>query len=219
MRRVALALLAGLAVAAGCSKQPESGTAARREGARRPDTAAQREAAGAMAQGGVVEIARRGAGPTDPVTGEEVTSPDAPVAIFLDRPYLFATQASLEEFRARPEAYATTTCPVSGDPVRTRDAQLHATMGGRTWYFCCPDCPPSFAADPAHYMTYRCPSCGMTALRAEATTVTKVFEGAELAFCCADCLRRFEPQAARFLAMLVPESPGGWSSPAVEAQP
>jgi YHS domain-containing protein len=207
MKRVALVLLAGGLLAAGCSKQPESGTAA------------QREAARAMTQGDVVEIARNGAGPTDPVTGEKVTALDAPVAVFLDRPYRFASQASLERFRARPEEYATTTCPVSDDPVRLREAKLHATYRGRTWYFCCPDCPPSFAADPARYITYRCPTCGMTALRAEATTVTRVFEGADLAFCCQDCLRRFEPQAARFLAVLVPETVGGGSGPAVEAQP
>lgn len=42
-----------------------------------------------------------------------------------------------------------TVCPVSGDKVG--DSKLTATYEGKTYHFCCDDCPKAFAKDPAKY--------------------------------------------------------------------
>ena len=42
-----------------------------------------------------------------------------------------------------------TVCPVTGDKVG--DSKLTGTYDGKTYHFCCDDCPKAFAKDPAKY--------------------------------------------------------------------
>lgn len=47
-----------------------------------------------------------------------------------------------------------TTCPVSGEKVdmdRATKARLFADYKGNRYFFCCKDCPPVFAKNPAKY--------------------------------------------------------------------
>ena len=44
---------------------------------------------------------------------------------------------------------ANTVCPVSGDPVGS--SKLTAVYDGKIYHFCCSDCPPEFAKNPAKY--------------------------------------------------------------------
>ncbi len=84
----------------------------------------------------------------DPVSGKKVTAEEAPEAIFLDTLFRFESAENLAKFRAEPEKYATVACPVSGEPVRIRDAKVKTVSSGRTWYFCCGDCIKKFEEDP-----------------------------------------------------------------------
>ena len=45
-----------------------------------------------------------------------------------------------------------TTCIVSGHEFVVTADSPHADYNGKTYYFCCPDCPKAFAADPAKYV-------------------------------------------------------------------
>lgn len=42
-----------------------------------------------------------------------------------------------------------TVCPVTGDKVG--DSKLTGTYEGKTYHFCCDDCPKAFAKDPAKF--------------------------------------------------------------------
>lgn len=151
------------------------------------------------------------AGPEDPVSGKKVKSKNPPIAIFLDKVYKFEKAANLAKFRAAPEQYATTTCPVSDKVVRIKDATQKTQYGGRTWYFCCGDCKGQFEASPADYVTYRCPSCGGIALAGMEGSVTATYDGREMRFCCTHCQEAFEVNPAEYFALVVPE--GGDKSP------
>ena len=145
------------------------------------------------------------AGPIDPVSGKKVKAKDAPIAIFLDKVYKFEKAANLAKFRATPEQYATTNCPVSDKPVQTKDATQKSEYGGRTWYFCCSDCKAQFGASPEDYVTYRCPSCGGVALVNMKGVVTASYDGREMHFCCTHCQEAFETNPKAYFALVVPE--------------
>lgn len=52
---------------------------------------------------------------------------------------------------AKPTAAkAALICPVTGDKIASVKAAVgHSTYGGKTYYFCCPDCKPRFDKNPA----------------------------------------------------------------------
>ncbi|MEZ5360129.1 MAG: YHS domain-containing protein [Candidatus Zixiibacteriota bacterium] len=43
-----------------------------------------------------------------------------------------------------------TTCPVSGETLKNKDTMIH--YKGRTVYFCCPGCIPTFEKSPEKYL-------------------------------------------------------------------
>lgn len=44
-----------------------------------------------------------------------------------------------------------TKCPVSGHEFVVTADSPHADYNGKTYYFCCPDCPKAFAANPEKF--------------------------------------------------------------------
>ena len=45
-----------------------------------------------------------------------------------------------------------TKCLVSGEEFTVTADSPHAEYNGKTYYFCCPDCPKEFAANPEKYL-------------------------------------------------------------------
>jgi Cu+-exporting ATPase len=45
-----------------------------------------------------------------------------------------------------------TKCPVSGEVFTVTAASPHADYDGKTYYFCCADCPNAFMKDPQKYL-------------------------------------------------------------------
>jgi len=45
-----------------------------------------------------------------------------------------------------------TKCIVSGHEFVVKADSPHAEYNGKTYYFCCPDCPKAFAAHPEKYV-------------------------------------------------------------------
>jgi YHS domain-containing protein len=152
-----------------------------------------------------VLTAAKQAGPMDPVSGKKVKSAEAPIAIFLDAVYRFESAANLAKFRAAPEKYATTRCPVSDQAVRIKDAAEKSEYGGRTWYFCSAGCKGKFDDTPADYVTYRCPSCGGIAPVSMGNPVRANYDGREMRFCCDHCKAAFDVDPAAYFKLVVPE--------------
>ena len=46
-----------------------------------------------------------------------------------------------------------TKCPVSGHEFVVKEDSPHAEYNGKTYYFCCPDCPKEFQAHPEKFAT------------------------------------------------------------------
>ena len=46
-----------------------------------------------------------------------------------------------------------TKCIVSGHEFVVTADSPHAEYNGKTYYFCCPDCPKAFAANPEKFVT------------------------------------------------------------------
>ena len=46
-----------------------------------------------------------------------------------------------------------TKCPVSGHEFVVTADSPHADYNGKTYYFCCPDCPKAFEAHPEKFVT------------------------------------------------------------------
>lgn len=44
-----------------------------------------------------------------------------------------------------------TKCPVSGHEFVVKADSPHAEYNGKTYYFCCPDCPKAFEANPEKF--------------------------------------------------------------------
>ncbi len=141
----------------------------------------------------------------DPISGAEVAAERAPMAIFLDAVYYFESEGNRDTFRRNPEAYATTTCAVTGNPVPIPSAKVSITYGGRTWYFNTKTDMLTFAADPEKYATYRCPGCGGGGRIAKPTTQTASLDGQELHFCCSHCRDGFLADPSEYVAAFVPE--------------
>jgi YHS domain-containing protein len=154
---------------------------------------------------------------TDPVSGKKVTAEEAPEAVFLDTLFRFESAENLAKFRAEPERYATLACPVSGEPVRVRDAKAKTVAQGRTWYFCCNDCVKKFEKNPDKYLTIRCPVSGETVLRKDAAKAT--IEGKDVYFCCMGCKPAYERNISKIAAMVVPEGGDAKTVPAAPSAP
>jgi YHS domain-containing protein len=154
---------------------------------------------------------------TDPVSGKKVMVEDAPEAVFLDTLFRFESVENLAMFRTAPEKYATVACPVSGEPVRIRDAKVKTVADGRTWYFCCGDCIKKFEKNPGKYVTIRCPVSGETVLKKDAAKAT--IEGKDVYFCCMGCKPAFERNEAKIAAMMVPEGGDAKATPAAPSTP
>lgn len=169
----------------------------------------QHQATAGMGAGPLATAAKQ-AGPKDPVSGKKVKAKDAPVLVFLDAAYKFGSVASMEKFRAAPERYAVTTCPVCSGPVATHGAEHKSLHGNRTWYFCCADCQSKFDKTPAEYVTYRCPSCGGIAPVSIPGSVTADVKGIPMRFCCTSCEEKTLAEADAYIAILVPEGGGLW---------
>jgi Cu+-exporting ATPase len=45
-----------------------------------------------------------------------------------------------------------TKCPVSGEEFTVTASSPHADYNGKTYYFCCADCPSEFTKDPQKYL-------------------------------------------------------------------
>jgi YHS domain-containing protein len=45
-----------------------------------------------------------------------------------------------------------TKCPVSGNEFVVKEDSPHAEHNGKTYYFCCPDCPKAFQANPEKFV-------------------------------------------------------------------
>ncbi|MBM3287483.1 MAG: cadmium-translocating P-type ATPase [Candidatus Eisenbacteria bacterium] len=158
-----------------------------------------------------------GAAEIDPVSKKKVKDKKAPIAVFLDKVYKFASVENLAKFRAAPEQYATTTCPVSGKDVRIADAKAKTQWGGRTWYFCCATDKEAFEKEPEKYATYRCPACGGIAPISMGSPAVGTYEGSELRFCCGGCKEAFEEAPEAYFSSLVPEGGVSAASPAGES--
>jgi YHS domain-containing protein len=46
-----------------------------------------------------------------------------------------------------------TKCPVSGHEFVVKADSPHAEYNGKTYYFCCTDCPKAFEANPEKFVT------------------------------------------------------------------
>src|ERR1051325_10877870 len=46
-----------------------------------------------------------------------------------------------------------TKCPVSGEEFVVKADSPHAEYNGKTYYFCCADCPKTFEANPEKFVT------------------------------------------------------------------
>jgi YHS domain-containing protein len=42
-------------------------------------------------------------------------------------------------------------CPVTGEDFTVKESTVQVTYNGKRYAFCCPDCQPSFAKNPAKY--------------------------------------------------------------------
>jgi len=42
-------------------------------------------------------------------------------------------------------------CPVTGEDFKVKDSTVQVTYNGKRYAFCCADCQPTFAKDPAKY--------------------------------------------------------------------
>ncbi len=63
---------------------------------------------------------------------------------------LFAAPASKVKPAAKPAALV---CPVTGEKIASvKDAAGSSVYKGKTYYFCCSSCKPSFDKDPQKYV-------------------------------------------------------------------
>jgi YHS domain-containing protein len=42
-------------------------------------------------------------------------------------------------------------CPVTGEDFKVKESTVQVTYNGKRYAFCCADCQPTFAKDPAKY--------------------------------------------------------------------
>jgi YHS domain-containing protein len=64
-----------------------------------------------------------------------------------------AAPAALGDDPAVPKLAAGTPakCPVTGEDFTVKDSTVQVTYKGKRYAFCCADCQPTFAKDPAKY--------------------------------------------------------------------
>jgi len=70
-------------------------------------------------------------------------TPAAPSAGASSQPLVAAGEAKVGD---------RTKCIVSGHEFVVKADSPHAEYNGKTYYFCCPDCPKAFAAHPEKYV-------------------------------------------------------------------
>jgi YHS domain-containing protein len=70
-------------------------------------------------------------------------------------PAAASTSASSSPLVAAGEAKVgdRTKCPVSGHEFVVTADSPHAEYNGKTYYFCCPDCPKAFQAEPEKFVS------------------------------------------------------------------
>lgn len=82
-----------------------------------------------------------------------VAAPDEPLEledeVVFERPVAQAQKAPPTEPIDTAQAPINTTCPVSGSPVDPAHVVIYQ---GKTVGFCCPNCPPTFEADPTPFL-------------------------------------------------------------------
>jgi len=77
-------------------------------------------------------------------------TPLAVAAALLLPTALFAAPASKAKPAAKPAALV---CPVTGEKIASvKDAAGSSVYKGKTYYFCCSSCKPSFDKDPQKYV-------------------------------------------------------------------
>lgn len=108
---------------------------------------------------------------------------------------LFALLASSAVVLAAAENLDQATCPISGQPVSEEET---AEWNGGTVYFCCPNCPGAFEAEPEKFATKAnfqlvqtgqahqtmCPISGHECDADQSLEVN----GVTVCFCCENCL-------------------------------
>jgi YHS domain-containing protein len=64
-----------------------------------------------------------------------------------------AVAAALGKDASVPKLAAGTkaNCPVTGEEFTVKDSTVQVTYNGKRYAFCCADCQPTFAKDPAKY--------------------------------------------------------------------
>ena len=58
--------------------------------------------------------------------------------------------ATIRRCRSSPPA-PRLNCPVTGEDFTVKDITAQVTYNGKRYAFCCADCQPTFAKDPAKY--------------------------------------------------------------------
>jgi len=97
----------------------------------------------------VLLFACGGAAPPTP------TAPAAPPASSAPAPAAPPeTSTTPSDLKAPGEATVgdRTRCPVSGDDFTVSAESPHVEYQGKLYYFCCPNCPQKFLANPAKYL-------------------------------------------------------------------
>ena len=63
------------------------------------------------------------------------------------------TAAVVADDTAVPKLAAGTSakCPVTGEDFKVKESTVQVTYNGKRYAFCCADCQPTFAKDPAKY--------------------------------------------------------------------
>ncbi len=84
-------------------------------------------------------VACAGSVPAPPVA----PSPAATAADVSSRPLVAPGEAKIGD---------RTKCPVSGDEFVVQADSPHTEYNGKTYYFCCPDCPKEFQAHPEKFV-------------------------------------------------------------------
>lgn len=116
---------------------------------------------------------------------------------------------------AHGEAFALSTCPISGKPLG--DKPVTKEINGRQVSFCCGGCPAKYEADPAkydakidadmiadqesHYPLTTCLVAG-EGHEMDADRVKIVYNNRLVEFCCADCEEKFKADPDTYLSKL-----------------
>lgn len=120
-----------------------------------------------------------------------------------------------EEFKG--DAYALSTCPISGEQLGEMGAPISLIHEGREVKFCCEGCLPKFKADPAKYMAkidakmieeqlpyYPNNVCAVRGgpLGEMGDPIDLIVNNRLVRLCCAGCEKPLRAEPAKFIAPL-----------------